>query len=567
MIVGEAWGENERQRNLPFVGSSGKELETMLAEAGIDPNTCLFTNLVNEKPAANDMKGFLHPNARGEKGLFSDGIRPADRLLTGLQRLDQQIEAVRPQIIIALGNWPMWYLTGKGNVKTDRGYKLPTGIDTWRGSQLFLRPSPFRTLEGIPVLPTYHPAAILRNFSWRKITVHDFTRVETFLEGGSWKDLGELERFNIVMPSPDELGNFINSWIEQPEVPIVCDLETKSSRIHIVGLTRDGKTNIAIPFFHITANGFRPTYSPLHFKQIYLHLHRLFTAPGLRFRGQNWIYDIQFIIKFFFVSPQCDWDSMVAQHVAFPALRKALDYQASMYCKHYVYWKDDLKESTDNMDTVQACLYNCEDLWRTAEIIAVQEKLLLDLGKLSQFHRRMRVFPVLVRMMTDGVLINKNLKNRQRVELLSTANEIHNWLEEVMPDRLKSKAKNAKPWYSSNTQLAPILYDHMHLKPVINRQSGKRTANKEALVELCDRYPQWAGLLSAILLIRSVRVVAGNILSNVLENDGRIRTAYNLAGPDTYRLSSSKNVWGGGGNLQNIMRDREDMDLLEHDLI
>lgn len=567
MVVGEAWGDNERARGLPFVGASGKELEIMLAEAGIDPTSCFYTNLVNEKPNANDMRAFLHPNARGERGLLNDGLRPADRLLVGLQRLDRQIETVNPQIIIATGNWPMWYLTGKGNVKTSKGYKLPTGIDTWRGSQLFLRTSPFRELEGVPVLPVYHPAAILRNYSWRKITVQDLTRAAVFLGGGSWKDLGETERFNLVMPSPAELGRFVDSWIKQPEIPIVCDLETKQQRIHIVGLTRDGKTNIAIPFFHITPNGFRPTYSPLAFRQIYMHLHRLFHAPGMRFRGQNWLYDIQYITKFFFIAPRCDWDSMVGQHVAFPALRKALDYQASMYCKHYVYWKDDLKESTDNYDTVQACLYNCEDLWRTHEIISVQETILPALGKLPQFHRRMRVFPVLVKMMNTGVLVNKQMKDRQRVELLQTANDIQNWLETVMPDRVKDLRPKAKPWYSSNTQLAPILYDKLRMKPIIDRQTGTRTTNKEALVELSERYPQWSGLLSAILLLRSVRVVAGNILSAPLESDSRIRTSYNLAGPETYRLASSKNVWGGGGNLQNILRDREDMDMLEQDLI
>lgn len=567
MVVGEAWGDNERGKGQPFVGASGKELELMLIEAGINLDEVFYTNLVNEKPNANDMRFFCLQNERGEGGLLNDGIRPNVRFQQGLQRLDAQIEAVKPELIISTGNWPLWYLTGKANVKTNKGYKVPTGIDTWRGSQLFLKPSPFRKLSGVPVLPVYHPAAILRQYSWRKITVRDLERGADFLKGEPWHDTEEGSRWNMIAPTALALGNIIDGWIKQPEIPIVCDLETKQQRIHIVGLTRDGKTNIAIPFFHITTSGFRPVYSPLEFRQIYMHLFRLFHAPGMRFRGQNWLYDIQYITKFFFISPRCDWDSMVGQHVAFPALRKALDFQASMYCRHYVYWKDDLKESTDNHDTVQACHYNCEDLYRTHEIISVQEQMLPVLNKLPQFHRRMRVFPVLVQMMNDGVLVNKAMKDRQRIELLATANDIHNWLEEVMPERVKKRGKKDKPWYSSNAQLAPILYDVMKLKPIINRQTGARTTNKEALSELSERYPQWAGLLSAILLLRSVRVVAGNILSAKLESDGRIRTSYSLAGPDTYRLSSSKNVWDGGGNLQNILRDREDMDLLEQDLI
>lgn len=567
--MGEAWGENEKTQGKPFVGASGKELEAMLKEAGIAPGLCFYTNLINAKPAGNDFRGFLHPSERGKKkgDPFYEGILPSEQLRDSLRNLDEQICAVNPQIIIALGNWPMWYLTGKGKVATQRGYKLPTGIDTWRGSQLFLRQSPFRSKGSIPVLPVYHPAAILRNYAWRKITVHDLTRVTNFLNGEPWHDTEETSRFNIVQPTPAVLGQFIDAWIKSPEVPIVCDLETKLQRIHIVGLTRDGKTNLAVPFFHITAGGFRPTYSPLEFRQIYMHLHRLFHAPGMRFRGQNWLYDIQYITKFFFSVPVCDWDSMIGQHVAFPSLRKALDYQASMYCRHYVYWKDDLKESTDDFDTEKACLYNCEDLYRTHEIISVQEKMLPDLNKLTQFQRRMKLFPIVCRMMNDGVLVNKNLRDRQRVQLLSVAAEIHDFLEEVMPIRVKSTKKDAKPWYSSNAQLAPILYDWMKMKPIVDRKTGTRRADKEALVELSDRYPQWSGLLSAILLLRSVRVVAGNILSAKLESDGRIRTSYSLAGTETYRLSSSKNVWDGGANLQNILRDREDMDLFEQDLI
>lgn len=567
MVVGEAWGDSERTAGRPFVGASGRELDAMFVESGIDPNNVFYTNLVNEKPNANDMRAMLHDNKHKGGEILGDGIKPNERLLEGLRRLDAQIEAVKPRIIIATGNWPLWYLTGKATPKTSRGFKLPTGIDTWRGSQLFLVASPFRTLSGIPVLPVYHPAAILRMYSWRKITVQDLTRVHDFLASGSWKDEDAANRVNIIRPSSKELASFVNAWIKEPHIPIVCDLETKQFRPHIVGLTRDGKTNIAIPFFAITPDGFRPLYTPLEFREIYKLLIKLFSSPGMQFVGQNWAYDVQYIIKFFFHRPILYWDTMVAQHVAFPILRKGLDFLASMYCKHYVYWKDDLKESTDNMDWEAACLYNCEDLWRTYEIWQVQENVLRALGKYHLMAERMEVWVAAVDMMEEGVRVNKQMKDAQRMKLLQTAWAIGMWLEEIMPDYLKPQGKDAKPWFSSPQHLSYILYDRLRLKPVIDRSSGSRTTNKEALVWLSERYPQWSGLLSAILLLRSVNVVAGNILKAPLESDGRMRTSYNVAGPITYRLASSKNVWDGGGNMQNILRDRDDMDLFEQDLI
>lgn len=567
MVVGEAWGDSERAAGKPFVGASGQELERMLREAGIDPARCFFTNLVNEKPNANDMSFMLLPNEKKATSMFGDGVRPNARLAAGLQRLDAQITTIQPKIIIATGNWPLWYLTGNGDARTQKGFKMPTGIDKWRGSQLFLKPSPYRSLRDIPVLPIYHPAAILRQYINRKITVQDLSRVKDFLDGMSWRDIGELDRSNVIHPKPDEVGGFVDAWIKDPDTPIVNDLETKQQRIHIVGLTRDGKTNITIPFFRMTPDGFRPMYSPLDFRTIYRHLLRLFSAPGMKFVGQNWIYDIQYITKFFFVTPTCYWDTMIAQHVAFPALRKSLDILASMYCKHYVYWKEDLKESSENFNIEQACLYNCEDLWRTHEVWKSQEIVLPALDKIRQFRRRMQAFPALVEMMNDGVLMDQHLRNKQRLEMMELSSKISAWLEEVMPNRVKDLTKNAAAWYDSPKQLGYILYDVLRLKPVINRATGARTTGKEALAELGDRYPQWAGLFSAILIQRSISVLGGNILSAKTESDNRMRTAYDMARAETFRLTSSINVWDTGANLQNIMRDREDMDLDDQDLI
>lgn len=565
MVVGEAWGDSERAAGKPFVGASGQELERMLKEAGIDPSRCFFTNLVNEKPNANDMRAMLLPNEKKTTSLFGDGVRPNARLAAGLQRLDAQITTLQPRVIIATGNWPLWYLCGNGEAKTQAGYKMPTGIDRWRGSQLFLKPSPYRSLKDIPVLPIYHPAAILRQYINRKITVQDLTRVADLLSGAPWQDT--TKRNNIIYPSPNEIGDMVSTWIKDPSTPIVNDLETKQSRIHIVGLTRDGETNITVPFFRMTPDGFRPMYKPWDFKAIWRHLHRLYTAPEMRFVGQNWVYDIQYIAKFFFVTPHCHWDTMIAQHIAFPALRKSLDILASMYCRHYIYWKEDLKESNENMNIEQACLYNCEDLWRTHEVWKAQESVLPALGKLAAFRRRMEAFPALVEMMLDGVLVDQEQRNRQRMEMMDISNQISAWLEEIMPNRVKDLSKGAAAWYDSPKQLGYILYDVLHLKPIVNRQTGARTTGKEALAELSERYPQWAGLLSAILILRSSNVIGRNILSAQTDSDGRLRTAYNLAGPETFRLASSENVWGTGTNLQNVPRDREDMELGSQDLI
>ena len=59
VIIGESWGEHEAREQCPFVGPSGKELDRMLAEAGIHRSTVLCTNLIAEKPHGNETFRFF----------------------------------------------------------------------------------------------------------------------------------------------------------------------------------------------------------------------------------------------------------------------------------------------------------------------------------------------------------------------------------------------------------------------------------------------------------------------------------------------------------------------------
>ena len=59
LIVGEAPGKTEVEKGIPFVGASGQELGNMLAEAGISEADCLFTNVINIRPANNLIANFF----------------------------------------------------------------------------------------------------------------------------------------------------------------------------------------------------------------------------------------------------------------------------------------------------------------------------------------------------------------------------------------------------------------------------------------------------------------------------------------------------------------------------
>ncbi len=126
MIVGEAPGADEESKLCPFVGISGQEMNRMLHEAGLSRSECFATNVVNQRPLANDFGVWV---ALKKKDISPQHILLRDKYVLpivkeGYVRLIAEIETVKPKMIIAFGNWAMWALTGK------------FGITKWRGSML-----------------------------------------------------------------------------------------------------------------------------------------------------------------------------------------------------------------------------------------------------------------------------------------------------------------------------------------------------------------------------------------------------------------------------------------------
>ena len=124
-LIGEAPGREEDASGEPFVGSAGKILDKALAAARLPRSSVFITNVVKCRPPAN----------RGPR---------ADEIETCRPYLMTQIAAVRPKVLVTLGSTALKGLLGTGvDLKDARGKTLAFG--------------------DIPVLPTYHPAAILYN--------------------------------------------------------------------------------------------------------------------------------------------------------------------------------------------------------------------------------------------------------------------------------------------------------------------------------------------------------------------------------------------------------------------
>jgi DNA polymerase len=359
MIVGEAWGADEARAGKPFVGVSGMELDRMLHEAGIMRSDCYVSNVVNAQPAGNDIRAWI-PLTKREITL--DCVRFRDRMVKpiiveGYHSLLKEINLVNPTLIIALGNTPLFALTGR------------SGITKWRGSQLTQNAADLIDQvksPGTKVIPTFHPAAILRQWDWRAIALNDLRRAK---REATTVDYRLPEWTFIIRPSLVQalgtLGALYERCAQGPTL-LSFDLETRAGHIACAGLAWDKDNAICIPSMCVE----RPEGYWVEEEEALVldSLRAVLTHPNAYVLGQNLLYDCQYTWKWWHFVPSVKFDTMVAHHTAFPGLPKALDFQSSMYCAHHVYWKEDGKDWRPEYGEEQFWRYNCEDAVRTFEI-------------------------------------------------------------------------------------------------------------------------------------------------------------------------------------------------------
>lgn len=553
ILIGEAWGSEESTAQKPFVGSSGKELTRILADAGLSRDQVLCTNVIHARPAGNDFTNFLHPISARSPVKYH-GTSPKPELLAGLAELDTLIDLVKPKLIICAGNWPLFALGEVSEVKTTAGFKLPTGVAKWRGSMLTSREIAGRCY---PLLPIIHPAAILREWGWRNVTVHDLrTRATRFLNGKTnWTREAEVSYHK---PNWPQVELFIHNTLRALQAGphwLSVDLETYRRKwISVVGLA-DDRTALAIPLFYVNGETTH-NYWPIEKEQIiWENLKLILEHPNVRIIGQNFIYDTQWFHRLYGIQAQVSFDTMVAHHLLFPGTPKALDYLASLYCNHYSYWKDESGD-WDNFpaDAERYWKYNCKDIRATYEIAQVLRKVFdKDYRLAGLYAERMEQWTLSRKMMLKGTLFDSALQKAMRLQLFEEANQISEWLLNAVPETLQYTS-TGKPWYDSPKGTARLLYEVLGLPVQLHKKTKQPTADAEALAALRgSAKAAWLSpLLERLEHLRSLGVFISHFLDAKISPDGRIRCTFNIAHPETFRWSSNSNGFGEGTNLQNI---------------
>ncbi len=141
MLIGEGPGADEDRLGRPFVGKAGQLLDNILQAIGLERFTHTYiANVVKCRPPGNRAPG-------------------PEEAMQCLPWLHRQIELISPRIIVLLGNTALQYLIDpSARITKMRGH--------WLTSK-----------SGIKIMPTYHPAALLRDMSKKRPVWEDFQKV------------------------------------------------------------------------------------------------------------------------------------------------------------------------------------------------------------------------------------------------------------------------------------------------------------------------------------------------------------------------------------------------------
>ena len=528
-LIGEAPGGDEIAVGQPFAGASGRELTRLLLEAGINRADCFVTNICHDRPFNNEIDSFfLSPSeAKKQRIPAVNGRYPLTPILQGLTHLESLLTSHRPTLIIAFGNTALWGLTGL------------SGIGKWRGSIL-------TTPSGVKVIPTWNPTAILREWSLRRVTLQDLRRARA---ESSFPEVRHPRwDFNATPTLKGVLDRLAHLHIEAEEGrrPLAVDIETRKHHIACVGIAWSSTEALCIPLMR----GAGSYWSPEEEFAITLALRDLLTHPNVWCIFQNGAYDLQYFAKEWGYLPRMRDDTMLMQHVAFPGMKKGLDFLSSLYCSFHRYWKDDGKEWDPTLGEESLWRYNCEDCVRTFEVWEVLQKILTSVNLTPQYRFQIdRLAPQVIRMMLRGIKVDPVFREQTRRGLEDYITSCETWFKEVLSHPLN---------VNSTPAMRTLFFTDFGLTPTINRKTHQPSLDDSAMDKLERRNPLLAPLFHTIRGMRSARTILANVLTKPLSPDGRARSTINLAGAETFRFSSSEDAFGFGYNMQNITKGNEE---------
>ena len=515
-LVGEAPGETEEYEGKPFVGGSGRILDKLLIDSGIYRKDCRIANVMRVRPPANNFAHFY---------VDKQCHIPKPELEEGRRYLIEDIKKCSPTVVVCMGNEALLTLFHH------------RGITDWRGSILW-----HRTL-GVKVIPTIHPAMVMRMWEYLPLALFDFKRIK---EESKFPEVRKVQRDFKTMPTFEE----VSAWCTklQNSKRICFDIETSPTtipRLTAVGFADSPYSAICIPFTYAKGEQVIPYWASVEEELAVMRMIKEVLECENEKIAQNAQFDctvLQVNVPGITVN-NLVLDTMCGFHTLYPELPKSLATLCSIYTLQ-PYYKD-MRTGVQE----EFWKYNCLDTTVTFECAIQIEQELKEFGMWEFYNKYVHpLIPILTQLQIEGVKIDVPKLESAKTQLEGEALELQGKLNAAAGKDIN---------VMSPKQLKEFLYGDLGLPPKYKRGENKETVNEEALEKLSQTHP--SPIFELILGIRRRRKLVGTYLQGLAGPDGRARCSYliggdkdGVGGTETGRLSSRESIFGTGTNLQNI---------------
>lgn len=507
-VVGEAPGAEEERLGRPFAGPSGKMVDNLLSKGGSDRRWVYTTNVSKVRPPRNVIKDLPI------LGVTIDDFLP---------QLHEEINALKPNCILAFGNTALQALTGK------------KGIEKWRGSILQANFGPYK------VVPTLHPASILHGEadgkmkSWKDITYIQWD-VNRAIQQSKFPELILPKRELFACRSSRHLHLFLQMYADCDLVSV--DIETYRTVPICIAFAFNKEHAISVPLVNY------PNHSGMEYEELaecFQMVAELMANERIRKIGQNFKFDQRLLhtcangtLRFGIGTRGFYFDTLLAFRVLYPELSGKLEFSTSVMTEE-PYYKDEGKEFNPLKDRYdRLLLYNARDAAVTFEVYekCYEELKLRNLEKFF-FEVQMPLHDFYSRIEERGILQDTTardiLKEKYEEQRVALQTEFNGLTAEYI-DKELNVASNSK-----KGDMPFLVYGCMKCPP--------RKGTDEKTIDALRRNgfvkdPKKLRILDLILEIRKVRKTIGTYVEAETDFRGRLLTQYRII-LETGRTSTS----------------------------
>jgi uracil-DNA glycosylase len=308
-----------------------------------------------------------------------------------IDNLIDEINTIKPLVIVAMGEYALRTLTGK------------EGISKWRGSTLPLVDdiSARINLSWIPkVVATQHPSIVHTQEEEQFILHLDFKKAVELLYSPN-KAINDHE-INIARSSMDVLR--FNEMYPYDKFPdMTYDIESHHGFITCAGYSFDGYRGLTIPLWGM------PNVDPTDMARMLYILSTLLAERNIC--NQNLGFDKRVSRRFGLYPEKCVWDTMLAQNIIECEFPKNLGFLTSIYT-NMSYYKDEGHDFDPRHGYDRLMAYNCKDAISTFQIWRRQIEDLKELEQYEFFTEFvMRLFNLYYDLDSVGILADLNKRD------------------------------------------------------------------------------------------------------------------------------------------------------------